>query len=1030
MKVEKMMNEISKLKYHENYEAIHVNMQSPRNYFIPFDTQENAFADRENSSRFVLLNGEWDFRYFESYQDIEDVSEDTLWESAAKIKVPGCWQLQGYDKPQYVNYRYPIPFNPPYVPDNTPMGIYKREIVIEQSEKQDYFINFEGVDSCFYLYVNNRFVGYSQVSHNTSEFLISPFIKEGINTITVAVLKWCDGTYLECQDKWRMSGIFRDVYLLKRPKLRLESYQVRTQIDMEVTQITFMLKGIAGLKGTLSLMTQEDELLVKVPWELSGEGNMVVTVQCANPVLWNAECPYLYHVKLETAHELIGERLGLRTISVEGNQFMLNGKAIRIKGVNRHDFSPLYGAAVTREEMLEDLLLMKKLNINAVRTSHYPNSPLFAQMCDELGIYLMEEADIESHGSGDASLCYTKDTGTQTDIRGIGMVVAMPEYAEQLRDRVETMILRDFNRPSVLFWSLGNESGYSRYLRDAGQRAIDMDSERIVHYECLGLQYERKETEDIFPICSRMYPSFQWMKDFAGTEGRKRPLVLCEYSHAMGNGPGDLEDYWKIIYGNECFMGGFVWEWADHGILAGVTEEGKKRYQYGGDYGEDVHDGNFCIDGMVAPDRSIRSGSMEVKNVYRPIRVRRLGKEKHLYEFWNTFGFLECSKALTCEYIVEEFGREILRGNLEITLEPGERKIIEIPELRAVDGESLFVRFEFRYRRGISGCEEGELAGLEQFCLKKTADYEQLSEREEDEGKHYMPAVSGSGKKIVIQGDDFSYTIKKQTGLFESMIWRGKNLLEQPMHFETFRAPTDNDMRRKDRWEMLHLDRLEAKHYATTIEEKSADKEKYVEVRTELALGYAVYPQICHIMVSDRIYADGRFTIGLQVKMTDIRCAMPRFGIHISLPKSFSKVSYYGYGPYESYIDKRRADYKSLFTATVSDMFNDYIVPQENGSHYDCEYVAVENADTGMEITGTPAFSFQIMEYTTEELAAKAHNTDLVKSAYTELYLDYRQNGIGSESCCTNLKADYEFVERQFEMNWYFRLSSIEAESK
>ena len=319
---------------------------------------------------------------------------------------------------------------------------------------------------------------------------------------------------------------------------------------------------------------------------------------------------------------------------------------------------------------------------------------------------------------------------------------------------------------------------------------------------------------------------------------------------------------------------------------------------------------------------------------------------------------------------------------------------------------------------------------MEQFCLKKTADYEQLSEREEDEGKHYMPAVSGSGKKIVIQGDDFSYTIKKQTGLFESMIWRGKNLLEQPMHFETFRAPTDNDMRRKDRWEMLHLDRLEAKHYATTIEEKSADKEKYVEVRTELALGYAVYLQICHIMVSDRIYADGRFTIGLQVKMTDIRCAMPRFGIHISLPKSFSKVSYYGYGPYESYIDKRRADYKSLFTATVSDMFNDYIVPQENGSHYDCEYVAVENADTGMEITGTPAFSFQIMEYTTEELAAKAHNTDLVKSAYTELYLDYRQNGIGSESCCTNLKADYEFVERQFEMNWYFRLSSIEAESK
>lgn len=1025
-----MMKEIYQCRYHENFETIHINMEKPRNYYVPFGTEEDVFSDRERSSKFLLLNGEWKFSYYNSCQELEELEKNGEGTKTASITVPGCWQLQGYDRAQYVNYRYPIPFDPPYVPDDTPVGVYEREFVIHSLDNRDYFINFEGVDSCFYLYVNNRFVGYSQVSHNTSEFKLTDYLTEGVNHITAAVLKWCDGTYLECQDKWRLSGIFRDVYLLERPKQRVNSFQIHTSIQEASAGITLQLRGAPGLKGTLIFADQDNVIRTEIQWKLSRDGRKEVTVQCENPILWNAEKPYLYRITLKTDEEAIGEKIGLRRVCVEGNRFLLNGQPIRLKGVNRHDFSPERGAAVTKEEIWNDLVLMKKLNINAVRTSHYPNSPLMAQMCDELGIYLIEEADIETHGSVDASLCYKDDMDTKTDLDGMGMVVAMPEYAGQLMDRIETMICRDYNRSSVLIWSLGNESGYSSYLRNAGKRAMELDPDRLVHYESIEPQYQRKETEDIFPIRSRMYPSFQWMKDYGETEGLRRPLVLCEYSHAMGNGPGDLEDYWEIIYSRECFMGAFVWEWAEHGIYTGKGENGRNIYCYGGDFGEDVHDGRYCMDGMVAPDRSLRSGSMEVKNVYRPVRVRRINQEQQLFEFWNTLGFTECSELLECEYILEEFGREISRKKLELRLEPGQKKVIALPELENPEGESLYIRFEFRYKEETVYSQKGELAGFEQFCLKKSANYRQIAERRQsaDTDKPLkVLEVTESGKYIRVTGQDFRYTISRQTGLFDSMIWKGRNILEKPMNYETCRAPIDNDMGRTERWNKFYLDRLVPKHYATRIEKHIRKGKSCLETETRLSLGYAVYPPVCRMTVLNRIFEDGIFEIEMHVDMTDLRCAMPRFGIHFSLPKDFTKVQYYGYGPYESYIDKHQADYKSLFTDTVSNLFTDYSVPQETGSHYDCEYAALSNGEITLEMTGTPAFSFQALEYTTKELTEKRHNAELEKSGYTELYLDYRQNGIGSESCCTSLKAEYEFKERKFDFCWRFELQSGSA---
>lgn len=1017
------MKEITGYRYHEDYQALHIGSEEPRNYYIPFSMGEDPFQEREESSCFSLLNGEWDFAYFNSYQELEGTTHDSIWgENPDRISVPGCWQMQGYDKPVYVNYRYPIPFDPPFVPDETPVGIYRRTWRLENKQDKEYYINFEGVDSCFYLYINNQFVGYSQVSHNTSEFKVTEFLKEGDNCIIVTVLKWCVGTYLECQDKWRLSGIFRDVYLLERPASHLTYYQLRTQIEGERKAfICAELSGEPGLAGRSVLSDADGNFMGSAKWQLDGNGRGGFCLDVRDPVLWSAEEPYLYRLVLEAGKETIGEYVGIRRIEVSGNRFLLNGSPIRLKGVNRHDFSPIHGAAVTKEEMWEDLLLMKKLNINAVRTSHYPNSPLFAKMCDRLGIYLMEEADIESHGSGDASLCYTGETGAETDIRGIGMVVDMPEFAANLKDRVKGMVMRDYNRPSVIFWSLGNESGYSPFMKEAGKMVMELDGDRIVHYECLGLQYNRKETEDIFPIRSRMYPSFQWMMDYAGTEGMVRPLVLCEYSHSMGNGPGDLEDYWHIIYGDECFMGGFVWEWCDHGIEIGKTETGGKKFFYGGDFGEDVHDGNFCIDGMVTADRKMKPASMEVRNVYRPVRIRKVNQKQSLYEFYNTLGFTEFSRVFRCECIVEEFGSEVMHRELELHLEPGERKVLELPFLQELEGESLYVRFVFLYRKNCAFCSEGEEAGFEQLLMNKTSLWKNELVWDKDSGENSL-CVTEEVNGIEIRGKDFSYRIQKQTGLFEELVWRGKQILEESMNYETYRAPTDNDMRRRIRWELLHLDCLKAKRYSTHIEKKNAFGVKAVTVTTRLALGYQVYPQILRITTETTVYANGCFTIDMQVQVTDIRCDLPRFGIHVKLPGSYKQVEYYGYGPYESYMDKRQASYKGIFRDAVENMYVDYVMPQENGSHCGSEYLALIDGKDRIEVTGDRSFSFQISEYTTKELAQKAHHWELQKSGSTELYLDYRQSGIGSESCCTTLKEKYAFKERDFHVKWEFVL--------
>lgn len=988
--------------FHENLEKLHVNTEPNRNYFLPFCENADPFEARENSNRFLLLNGIWNFRFYDSFLDVYDNFLNI--DFSETITVPSNWQLYGYDKPMYVNIRYPIVYNPPYVPDQNPVGLYQRKFSVDLSDGFERFLNFEGVDSCFYLYINNKFVGYSQVTHMTSEFNITKYLVSGENTITVMVLKWCDGTYLECQDKWRMSGIIRDVYILSRPKKRINNYRVVTSYNKrsDIANIKLMVKANTLVKA--KILDAKDNLLFEI---IIKDENADFEIK--SPVLWNAEIPYLYKLILETEHETIGEKIGIRNIKVENGCVLINGVAIKFKGVNRHDSDPITGAYVSKEKMLEELLLMKQHNINAIRTSHYPNAPVFLQLCDELGFYLIDEADIEAHGSVEAS----HTTENNGDYSGIALVANIKEYEKAILDRIDLMVSRDINRPSVIFWSIGNESGYSKAFERAAKYIKHIDNTRLVHYQSMHeLEGVEKaiSSEEALDVVSTMYTSPAWISNsFLNDKSEKRPLILCEYCHSMGNSPGDLEDYWKVFYSNDRLCGGFIWEWCDHGIDMGKAKNGKTMYAYGGDYNEPIHDGNFCIDGLVYPDRTPHTGLKEVKNVYRPIRINPVYIDRGVYEFINTYDFTELSKVLKCRYEVTEGGKPIISDEIDIFLPPKSKKIITIPKLSGLLGKSLYVRFIFTKINSTLWGKSGLTVGVEQFTICKT-------ERE------FIPVEVKSkidfkeNKKTVnIMGENFVYSMDKRTGLFSNMEFDGIKLIEKPMEFNAFRAPTDNDCAVKGDWYKYHQNELITKVYATN----SVKGKDSIEITTHLALGSLAYHNTFDLINKIYVYNSGQIKINSKVKVVDKRPYLPRFGLRLFMDNSFSEVEYYGYGIYESYVDKHRAAYKGIFKQKIWEMHEDYIKPQENSSHWGCEYVRIGNNKLYLRVESEKDFSFNASQYSQEELSQKSHNYELEKSGYSILCIDYKQSGIGSTSCGPYLLEKYQFNEKDFELNFF-----------
>ena len=1092
--------------HYENLHILHENTMPDRNYYIPAGKAYSTSLDaRDHSDRVQFLNGTWKFRYYDSIYNLQDefYSEGYDVSGFDDIPVPSVWQMHGYDYHQYTNVRYPFAFDPPYVPKDNPCGAYVTDFIYDQNEDAPLaHLNFEGVDSCFYVWLNGRYVGYSQVSHSTSEFDITEFIINGSNRLCVLVLKWCDGSYLEDQDKFRMSGIFRDVYILKRSEGAVYDYFIKTscddindptkaEVNIDFTAFTgyscgedrFSSKPETGVdKDTDSNVDIEVTILnadgsicssgcVKREICAQGDANTnaaeikttasssSITLSIDSPVLWNAERPYLYTVIIRCAGEVITDRIGIREITIENKIVYINGMPIKFHGVNRHDSDPVTGFTISREQIIKDMSLMKQHNVNAIRTSHYPNAPYFYELCDEYGFYVIDEADIEAHGPSE--LYYADNSWDNKAARWNEPIADNPEFCESILDRVKRCVIRDKNRPCVVIWSMGNES--AQYT----------DGKRKYDYSNLDLY-------------SRMYPSISEMAEYIDGDGDK-PYILCEYCHAMGNGPGDLEDYFQFFDSHETTCGGFVWEWCDHAIYKGKAANGKAMYAYGGDSGETIHDGNFCMDGLVYPDRRPHTGLLEFKNIHRPARITNYDGANGILTLHNYLDFTDIRDYLTMSYEVTCDGQVVTSGNIDVpSVAPhgdGTVSLGLITEMQnlmqnlstingsdnsgsstAADCSNIAERFNDKacindmiphraflrviYKAAVDSAfiKEGDVLGFDEVeldspkqntdeILNKTSalDKAQAMDKTQNLTEQDLAAqdttlarlhISEGDKEFVIKGKDFEYTFDRNTGNFAGIAVNGQELLAAPCDKTIWRAPTDNDRNIKREWLRAHYDMT----YERTYETSCIIKEGYAVISCSSSLAAPTVQPVLRIKTEWTISAEGTITSRMHVTKNSEFPILPRFGVRIILKKDMRNVSYIGMGPYESYVDKHHASWHGSFSASIDAMHEDYIMPQENGSHFDCNYVQISSlgendSKTDMSahsITATSAvpFSMNASPYTAEELTNAAHNYELPESGKSVLCIDYRQNGIGSNSCGPELDEKYRFDEDEWEFGF------------
>lgn len=973
----------AEMVFHEDPEKLHVGTLADHVYFIPFAKGQDPFAEREASDRFELLNGKWHFRYYASVLDLED---DFLHlQFTKKIPVPANWQLHGYDRAQYTNVVYPIPFDPPYVPDDDPVGIYQRDYAYVPDGLRR-ILCFEGVDSCLYLYVNDAFVGYSQVSHHTSEFDVTPYLTVGKNKITVAVLKWCDGTYLEDQDKIRLSGIFRDVFMLSRPEKRLEDYHVRTILEKGGKTATLEVE-VFGRDAMLTLSDPFGKLVC----EGKAKKGKKTSFTISNPFLWSAETPALYHLVLETEDEVIGERVGFRSVTLEDGVIRFNGKPLKLRGVNRHDSYPDTGYVASVEQMRRDLILMKRHNINAIRTSHYPNAPMFYQLCDEMGFYVIDEADVEAHGCVDVFNDFK--WSWQNGYNGIALLASDKRFRTAILDRERLLVARDRNRPCVIFWSLGNESGYGKNFREGAQLIKRLDDTRLVHYEST---HRLDDTStDVLDMVSQMYPSTEGMKKFLEDKKETRPLVLCEYCHSMGNGPGDLEAYRDVFYSNERFVGGLIWEWCDHSVPLGKTKDGKVKYGYGGDFGERHNDGNFCMDGLCYPDRTPHTGLLEVKQVYRPIRVSA-GRKAGTFILHSYLAFANAGELLDGHYEIMQKGEILKTGEFAFDLKPLGKTEIHVDELEDVlaeeEKEDTFVRFWFTMKRAESWCEKGYEVCFDQLLAEGAKKSKATDKAKAD--LEAAPKAFEKEQQFLVEAGAVQYLFDKRKGTIVSVKFQGRELLQKPLQFNFFRAPIDNDNTRGD-WFRAHLNDYDVKIYSVRLEQKAG----VAVITVKQSFGWNMYQPFVKATTVYRIDGNGKLSITCDGETSNKVTFLPRFGIRLFLPRNFEAFQYLGYGPGESYIDKHQASYFGLFQNTASASHEDYIKPQENSSHYGCKYMTIRGDGANLRFMAENDFSFNVSEYTQEELAGKRHNYELEKCGDTVVCVDGMMAGVGSASC-------------------------------
>ena len=1000
----------------EDLHTHHVGTTPNRCYFIPASRRMDDLVEhREHSDRFQLLNGNWKFKYSQSIHDFEDTFYEENYDASAwdMIPVPSVWQNHGYDQHQYTNIRYPFPADPPYVPYENPCGAYLYDFVYEgNADAPKAYLNFEGVDSCFYVWLNGTFLGYSEVSHSTSEFDVTEVIREGKNTLAVMVLKWCDGSYLEDQDKFRTSGIFRDVYILKRPESCIRDYFTTTLLDEEeaTVRIRFAYNG-EFVPTKIKVLNAADKIVgtgaVK-PYD-GGVYTHQAVFAVKNPILWNPEQPYLYTMLLETPDEVITDRIGLREIHIENNQVYLNNSPIKFRGVNRHDSDPVTGPVISVEHMKRDLRMIKEFNFNAVRTSHYPNAPMFYQLCDQYGFMVIDEADHESHGASEL-YCSENDVWENHVEKWNEPFADNPEFLEATMDRTQRCVQRDKNRPSVICWSMGNESAYGCCFEAALAWTKHFDPARLTHYE--SAQYRSRKRKYDFSnidLYSNMYPSLETLQAYVDS-GPDKPYLMCEYAHAMGNGPGDLEDYWHFIQAHEEMSGGFVWEWCDHAIYAGETEDGKAKYLYGGDHNEYPHDGNFCVDGLVYPDRTPHTGLMEYKNVNRPVRVVAFDQKTGLVTLHNYMDFVSLNDYLTISYEVNCDGEVVCSGEVEkvpaiLPHTDGTAQLnITIPEKgRCFLKVNYFLKnatelLAWRYPLGF---DEIPLTNVDERNQKALQIWNTKASTEN------CVAVEEGERYITVSTPAFTYKYDKFKGMFAKMTMRGKEILDKPMDLNIWRAPTDNDRKLKLHWMAAHYDKAVTRAYRTHF--VAADSE--VRIHSDVSIAALSVQKFMDIEIDWTVSVTGAVTANILVKRNMEFPELPRFGLRLFLPRELENASYYGLGPMENYPDKHNAAWHGLFEDYISSLHEDYIRPQENGARGDCDYVTLESDALRITAVSPDFFSFNASYYTQEELTEKGHNFELEECGSTVLCLDYKHNGIGSNSCGPVLMDKYRFID-------------------
>ena len=996
-------------------EILHVSREKERNYYIPYADAESALGFMKGLSPFYrLLNGNWAFRYFARAFDLTDdlFRKDTALADWGTIPVPSNWQMFGHDKPQYTNVNYPIPVDPPHVPDDNPAGVYATDFIVDESwmERKTY-ITFEGVNSCFYLYINGQEVGYSQGTHLPSEFDISAYVAAGVNRLTVAVMKWCDGSYMEDQDFYRLSGIFRDVYLLSRPEAHVRDMFFKTSLDAAYADGVLSLEldctGKASGTPVMRLYAPDGSLAAEAPVK---DGKLSLPV--AAPQKWSAETPDLYTVVVEWNGELIPQQIGFRTVEVDAKAALLiNGKAVKLKGVNRHDTHPVFGHYTPIEHMTADLITMKQLNINTIRTSHYPNTPEFLCLCDKFGFYVVDETDIEGHGFA----CRNEKSGYEA--YDPAWTVQMPDWKEAYVERMRRMVERDKNHACVIMWSLGNETGYGKNHDAMIEWVKSRDTSRLVHYEGASCVEDKSGVS----VVSRMYSDPNYCRERGiNKEKETRPFFLCEYSHAMGNGPGDVYDYWEVIYKYPRLIGGCIWEWADHTVIC-ANEKGEKYYGYGGDCGEFPHDSNFCNDGVVMPDRSLYPGSKEIKAVYQYVQAElvRIGSDV-VVKLTNRHDFTSLSQ-YELVWQVNIDGVTLDEGSVSgnaLNVAPGRSRQIALPlsaKLPAACHMGASVDLSFRLLKGNLWGAKGFEAAKVQLMLP-LAQAPSLGGLRESK----ISVTQQCKEFALIEGIDFAYVFNMFYGSFEAISRNGVEMLDSRPFLSVWRAPTDNDRNIRHKWGQNWetgngegmFGNTQFKVYSVDLKEKKGS----VAIRVTGALSPVAREPIARVVIDYTVLPTGEIQVALDADVREHLSFLPRFGFEFIMPRGNELIEYFGRGPDENYIDMTHHASINHYKSTVAEEYFPYIRPQEHGNHADVKWLAVYDAmGRGLLFKANDTFECSASHFTAHDVDKAKHTCDLVKRDETIVRIDYKVGGIGSGSCGPYTADKYKLMEKKIQ---------------